>query len=300
MSSRSTPPPRDALVGTSFGSYYIEALIGVGGMGRVYAGKTRDGERVAVKVIRGNYARDETFRRRFRREVRIAQTVQNPHVVPVLDSGEQSGLPYLVAKLIDGVSLQQKIEREGRLDLHTTVRICAQVADGLRALSDAGMVHRDVKPGNILLDREERAYLTDFGLAKDSQGSVLTRPGQTLGSMDYMAPEQIRGQPVTAAADIYALGCVTFECLTGHAPFADRQGMRVLWAHLQEEPPDPRTERADIPREVTTVLNAALQKEPNERPRTSVEYSRLLSLAARIRVKRASDSTLVIDRSRPR
>ncbi len=301
MSFPSTPTPPDELVGTRIGEYHVDALIGVGGMGRVYKTTCRDGSRVALKIIKSDFARDETFRRRFKREARIAQTVQNAHVVPVLDTGEYNGLPYLVAKFIEGTSLEGKLEREGRLDLPTTVRVCAQVADGLRALSEAGMVHRDVKPGNILLDLEERAYLTDFGLAKDSQASILTMPGQALGSMDYMAPEQIRGEPVTGATDIYALGCVVFECLTGRPPFANRHGMRVLWAHLQDEPPDPSAGRADVPPEFTRVVNAALQKDPSERPRTSVEYARLLALAARLPIRRrASDSTVVIDHSRRR
>src|SRR5437588_622000 len=173
--------------------------------------------------------------------------VRNPHVVPVVETGEQDGLPYMAAQFIDGESLEQRLKREGRLDVATTVKVCAEVADGLQAVWAAGMVHRDVKPGNILLDTAGMAHITDFGLAKDSQGSVLTMPGQALGSMDYMAPEQIRGQPVTGASDIYALGCVVFECMCGRPPFADRQGMRVLWAHLQDEPPDPCVGRTDVP-----------------------------------------------------
>jgi serine/threonine-protein kinase len=146
------------------------------------------------------------------------------------------------------------------------------------------MVHRDVKPANILLDLGGKAYLTDFGLAKDSQGTVLTMPGQALGSMDYMAPEQVRGEPVTGASDIYALGCVVFECLSGRPPFADRQGMRVLWAHLQDEPPDPCAGRTDIPSGFTQILMAALRKDPRERPASSVEYVRSLALAAGVPV----------------
>ena len=282
MSDQSTPPANDALVGTRIGHYYLDALIGVGGMGRVYRAMAGDGTRVALKLVKADLARDETFRRRFRREVRIAQTVRNPHVVPVLDTGEQNGIPYLAAQFIEGISLDQKLKQDGRLDLRTTMEICIQVADGLRALWEAGMVHRDVKPGNILLDFGGTAYLTDFGLAKDSQGSILTLPGQALGSMDYMAPEQIRGEPVTGASDIYALGCVVFECLCGRPPFADRQGMRVLWAHLQDEPPDPCAGRTDVPPGFTQVLKTALRKEPGERPASSVEYARSLSQAAGI------------------
>ncbi len=272
----------DDRVGLRFGEYQIEALIGVGGMGKVYRAIAGDGTPVALKLVKDDLARDETFRRRFRREARIAQTVHNPHLVSVRDTGEHEGIPYLAAQFIEGIALDQKLELEGRLDLATTVRICAQVAEGLQALWDAGMVHRDVKPANILLDLTGKPYITDFGLAKVSDGSVLTRPGQPLGSMDYMSPEQIRGEPVTGAADVYSLGCVVFQCLLGHPPFADREGMGVLWAHLQDEPPDPSEERADLSPEFGRALKAALNKEPAERPRTSVEYARLLAQAAGI------------------
>ncbi len=168
----------DDRVGTRFGAYEIESLIGVGGMGKVYKAAAGDGTSVALKIVKRDFARDETFRRRFRREARIAQTVRNPHVVPVRDTGEHEGLPYLTAQFIEGTTLDQKLEQEGRLDLATTVRICSQVADGLQALWKAGMVHRDVKPANILLDLRGTAYITDFGLAKDRAGTMLTRPGQ--------------------------------------------------------------------------------------------------------------------------
>jgi serine/threonine protein kinase len=280
MSHDPTGLAADDRVGTRFAHYQIASLIGVGGMGRVYRATAGDGTPVALKLVKRDLARDETFRRRFRREARIAQTVRNPHVVPVRDTGEHDGIPYLAAQFIEGTSLDQKLEVEGMLDLATTVRICMQVADGLQALWAAGMVHRDVKPGNILLDRRQTAYITDFGLAKESDGTVLTRPGQPLGSMDYMPPEQIRGEPVTGAADIYSLGCVVFECLNGRPPFADREGMRVLWAHLQDEPPDLSAERTDVTREFAEELSTALRKVPAERPRTSTDYARALARAA--------------------
>jgi serine/threonine protein kinase len=270
----------ESRIGSKVGQYRIESVLGVGGMGIVYRATGPDNKPVAVKLIKEDFARDETFRRRFSREARIAQTVGNPHVVPVLDTGEHDGLPYLAALFIEGGSLERKLKREGRLDVPTAVRICAQVADGLKALWEAGMVHRDIKPGNILLDFADNAYITDFGLVKDSRGTALTRPGQALGSMDYMAPEQIRGEDVTAATDIYALGCVIFECIEGAPPFADRGGMQVLMAHLREEPPDPS--RDDISAGFTRALKVALRKEPSERPSTSVEYARSLSVAAGI------------------
>ncbi len=274
----------DDRVGSRFGQYQIESLIGVGGMGKVYRATAGDGTAVALKLAKEDLARDETFRRRFRREARIAQTVDNPHVVAVRDAGEHDGIPYLAAQFIEGIALDQKLEREGRLDLATTVRICAHVAEGLQALSDAGMVHRDVKPANILIDLAGKPYITDFGLAKVSDGTVLTRPGQPLGSMDYMSPEQIRGEPVTGAADVYSLGCVVFECLLGHPPFSEREGMRVLWAHLQDEPPDPLAERPDLSPQFVHALKSALRKEPGERPPSSVEYARLLRDAAGIAI----------------
>ena len=268
----------DSRVGTNIGPYRVDGLLGVGGMGKVYSAVGPDGVRVALKVVKEDLARDETFRKRFAREARIAQTVHNSHVVEVLDTGTHEGLPYMAERLIDGQSLEEKLRDEGRLDLRTAVHICAQVALGLQALWAAGMVHRDVKPGNILLDREGNAYVTDFGLAKDSQGSVLTQPGQALGSMDYMAPEQIRGEAVTAETDLYSLGCVVFECLHGLPPFADRQGMRVLWAHLQDEPANPD----GVSEQVGAAVKSALQKSPQDRPRSGTEYARELSLAAGI------------------
>ncbi len=269
-------------MGTQFGAYRIESLIGVGGMGRVYRARAADGVAVALKLVKDDLARDETFRRRFAREARIAQTVQNPHVVPVHHAGDLDGVPYLAAEYIEGTVLDRKLREDGQLDLRTTLHICAHVADGLEALRRSGMVHRDVKPENILLDRAGTAYITDFGLAKDSAGTVLTRPGQPLGSMDYMAPEQIRGAPVTGAADVYSLGCVVFECLAGRPPFGDRDGLQVLWAHLQDEPPDLPPERTELSPGFRDAWRAALAKEPADRPRTSVEYMQSLSDAAGI------------------
>jgi len=270
----------DPRIGSQIGEYSVDALLGEGGMGKVYTATGPDGGRVALKLVKDDYARDETFRRRFYREARIAQTVQHPNVVPVLDTGEHDGLPFMAQRFIEGMSLDDKLKRDGPLDVPTAVRICTDVAAGLEALWGAGMVHRDVKPANILLDENGRAYITDFGLAKDTQGSLLTLPGQALGSMDYMAPEQIRGEAVTAATDIYALGCVMYECMCGRPPFAEVQGMRILWAHLQDAPPDPRSVRADIPDQFSRTLLVALEKDAAKRPQSAGEYARMLAEAA--------------------
>jgi serine/threonine protein kinase len=276
----------DPRVGTQIGDYSVDAVLGEGGMGKVYTATGPDGGKVALKLVKDDYARDETFRRRFYREARIAQSVQHPNVVPVLTTGEHEGLPYMAQRFIEGpvagsgMSLDDKLKRDGPLDVQTAVRMCTDVAAGLEALWEAGMVHRDVKPANILLDASGNSYITDFGLAKDTQGSLLTLPGQALGSMDYMAPEQIRGEPVSAATDIYALGCVMYECMCGRPPFAEVQGMRILWAHLQDPPPDPRSVRADIPEEFSRTLLVALEKDAANRPQTAGDYARMLAAAA--------------------
>jgi serine/threonine protein kinase len=266
--------------GESVGPYRVTGSLGVGGMGRVYHAVGPGGEEVALKLIKSDIARDSVFRKRFDREARIAQQVQHPHVVPVLDTGEHAGIPYLTQSFIRGGSLADRIEKQGTLDVPTAIRMCTEVAAGLDALHALGLVHRDVKPGNILLDEQGTSYITDFGLAKDSQASLLTRPGQAVGSLDYMAPEQVRGEEVTGATDVYALGCVMFECISGAPPFADRQGMRVLWAHLQDPPADPTVNRTDASAGLGEAILAALAKDPAHRPVSATAYAQHLQAAA--------------------
>jgi serine/threonine protein kinase len=266
--------------GDNVGRWRLEDQLGEGGMGRVYRGVDASGGQAAVKIVKADLARDDIFRRRFDREAKVAQRVNHPHVVPVIETGEQEGIPYLVQQFIGGGSLEDRIKKEGQLSLADTVRICTAVASGLDALHAEGLIHRDVKPANILLDEEGTPYIADFGLAKDRDASILTKAGQALGSMDYMAPEQIRGEEVSAQSDVYALGCVMYECLAGKPPFADRQGMRILWAHLQEEPPDPLAGRDDIPPDVGWALRQALEKEPEGRPPTATAYASMVRIAA--------------------
>jgi len=270
----------DPRIGSQIGEYNVDDLLGEGGMGKVYTATGPDGGRVALKLVKEDYARDETFRRRFYREARIAQTVKHPNVVPVLETGEVDGIPYMAQRFIDGMSLDDKLKRDGSLDPQTAVQVCTDVAAGLEALWAAGMVHRDVKPANILLDERGEAFITDFGLAKDTQASMLTLPGQALGSMEYMAPEQIRGQSLGAAADIYSLGCVMNECICGQSPFAEAQGLRILRAHLQDDPPDPRRLRGDLSPQFAEALLLALEKDPDGRPTSAGEYVRLVAAAA--------------------
>ncbi len=266
--------------GAVIGGYRVGSLLGEGGMGRVYRASAPDGSDVALKLVKADLARDSVFRRRFEREADIAARVGHPNVVPIVGRGEQDGIPFLAQRFIGGGSLEDRIGREGTLPLAATIKMCLEVAGGLDALHESGLVHRDVKPGNILLDEQGTAYITDFGLAKDRDASVLTKPGQALGSMDYMAPEQIRGAEVSAPTDVYALGCVMYECLRGSPPFADRQGMRILWAHLQDDPPDLRATRNDVTEDVAWALSRALEKEPENRPPTATAYARMIQIAA--------------------
>src|SRR3954454_6444528 len=265
--------------GDSVGPYRITRIIGRGRMGVVFEGVADGGDPVAIKVVTTELSQDEVFVRRFKREVAAAQKISHPHVVPVLGAGEEGGLPYLVQQLIPGGSLHDRIAASGKLDLAATIALLRGPAEGIDMLHASGLVHRDIKPANILVDGDT-AYVTDFGLAKDSQASNLTRPGQALGSLDYMAPEQIRGEDVSPATDIYALGCVVIECLTGAPPFGGRPSMRVLFAHLQDPPPDLTELRPDIPAAAARAVNRALEKEPEERPASAAAYVQLVARAA--------------------
>jgi serine/threonine-protein kinase len=266
--------------GDTVGPYTVECPLGEGGMAKVYKATDADGEIVALKLVRTELAVENMFRRRFAREVRTAERIDHPHVVPVLDSGEYDGVPFMAQRYIEGGSLQERLERSGRLGLEEAVTLCLEVAKGLGALHAHGLIHRDLKPANILLDDRGCAFVADFGLAKDPQASLITQPGQAVGSLDYMAPEQIRAEQVTPAADVYSLGCVMVECLCGEPPFADREGIQILWAHLRDDPPDPCAARPDVPEHVSWAALSALEKDPTRRPPTATAYARMVQAAA--------------------
>jgi serine/threonine protein kinase len=172
------------------------------------------------------------------------------------------------------------LRRDGSLPLDEALRIAAEIATGLDALHRSGLVHRDVKPSNLMLYENGRAAITDFGLAKGPAYTVLTKPGQVMGTLDYLAPELIRGKPATPATDIYALGCVAFECVAGQAPFADKSAFQVGLAHLEEPPPDPGANRPELPPHFSQAILAALEKDPEQRPETAGAYASLLRTAA--------------------
>jgi serine/threonine-protein kinase len=243
-----------------------------------------EGDVVALKVFRDDLASDPIYGRRILHEARAGGEVAHPHLVPIVDSGVARGRTYLAMRY-GGVSLAEVIRARGRLEVDETTRIVAHVAAGLDSLHREGLVHRDVKPANILVDETGAAALGDFGLAKGRGYTALTRPGQMVGTVDYVAPELIRGERASAASDVYALGCVTYECLVGHPPFADKSVLRVSVAHLNEEPPDPRPERPDLTRELGSAVLRALAKDPAARPRTPLVYAHMLDIARRERSK---------------
>jgi serine/threonine protein kinase len=267
--------------GATLGPYRLESKLGEGGMGIVFrAVREPDGEVVAVKVLRRELTHDETHRRRFTHEARAAAEVRHKHVVPVLEAGEADGRTFLAVSFVEGRSLEDRIREEGPLSVEDIVTLAYQVATGLDALHEKGILHRDLKPSNVMLDTAGDALLTDFGLAKGRAYTVLTKPGQVMGTLDYLAPELIRGQQATPASDLYGLGCVLYECLSGQPPFADKNVFEVGVAHLEDDPPDPARARDDVPKGFSWALLRALEKEPNERPPSGVTYAQMLRVGA--------------------
>jgi serine/threonine protein kinase len=271
-------PPR-LEPGDSVGRYTIERVLGAGRMGHVYQASA-GGRQVALKLISPALLEVDVFRRRFAHEGLATTRVAHPHVVAVIETGEHDGVPFIAQELVRGSSLRSRLRERGPLELEDAVRLCHQVASGLDALHEAGVIHRDLTPGNVLLDERGDAHIADFGLAKQRDRTALTRPGQALGSLHYVSPEQIRGEAVARTADVYSLGCVMWECVCGRPPFADREGMKILWAHLQEDPPDLSTRRAGLPPQLGWAITRALEKDPARRPPTATAYGHLVAFAA--------------------
>ncbi len=261
------------LDGTELAGYRIETLIGRGGMAYVYrAADKRLGRTVALKVLAPDLATDAEFRRRFLRESRLAASIDHPNVIPIYDAGEADGVLYIAMRYVEGSDLKALLIREQKLDVHRAVDIFSQVADALDAAHAHGLVHRDVKPANILISPgtlsqgHEHVYLSDFGVTKRaSSKSGVTAAGVIVGTMDYLAPEQISGKTVSARTDVYALGCVIYQALTGSVPFVRDDDAALLWAHLVETLPPISQHRPDLPPAVQDVLLKATAKDPEDR-----------------------------------
>jgi len=258
--------------GTVVAGFRVESVLGSGAMGTVYrAARIETGEPVALKVLTPELARDERFRQRFLRESELAASLRHPNVVSIVASGEEDGVLYLAMTPIDGADLREILRREGRLEPEHALRIVGDVAGALDAAHDAGLVHRDVKPGNILV-AADRAYICDFGLARHvSSASSLTGDRGFVGTIDYVPPEQIAGTPLDGRADEYSLGCVLYECLAGQRPFERDSELSVVFAHLNETPPTISGVRPELPPAFDDVFATGLAKSPEDRYATCGE-----------------------------
>jgi serine/threonine kinase PknH len=257
---------QDSRAGSMFGPYRLKRLLGRGGMGEVYEAEHTVKEwTVAVKVMTAEFSTDPVFRERMKREARIAGRLKEPHVVPIHDYGEIEGQLYLEMRLIEGTDLDSVLKRFGPLTPPRAVAIISQVASALDAAHTAGVMHRDVKPPNILITRDDFAYLVDFGIASATTDEKLTQLGTAVGTWKYMAPERFSNDEVTYRADIYALACVLYECLTGSAPYRSGGAGTLISAHMMDPIPQPSASRAGIPKALDAVIARGMAKKPEDR-----------------------------------
>ncbi len=256
----------DSRVGSMFGPYHLKRLLGRGGMGEVYEAEHTVKEwTVAVKLMSDQFSKDPVFRERMKREARIAGRLQEPHVVPIHDYGEIDGQMFMEMRLIEGTDLDSLLKRFGPLTPPRAVAIITQIASALDAAHAAGVMHRDIKPPNILITRDDFAYLVDFGIASATTDEKLTQLGTAVGTWKYMAPERFSNDEVTYRADIYALACVLHEALTGSPPYRADSASTLVTAHLMDPIPQPSTLRSGIPKAFDAVIARGMAKKPEDR-----------------------------------
>lgn len=256
--------------GTTLGGRYVlRSLLAVGGMGEVWRGEdTELGRPVAVKVLKDGAAANETFLKRFRNEAKNAAGLAHENIAQVYDYGDQEGTAYLVMELVEGEPLSSVLERERTLDEARLLRIMAQTASGLAVAHAAGVMHRDIKPGNLLVAHEDAVRITDFGVSRSMDQTTLTQTGMVMGTAQYLAPELALGKPATPASDLYALGIIAFESVVGKRPFTAATAVDIAIAHVNESvPPLPETVSPDLARLIMDLL----EKNPRKRPRTAEE-----------------------------
>ena len=288
-------------LGTTIGGYRLESVAGRGGMGVVYrAIQLRLNRPVALKVIAPDLAEDPGFRERFAHESEIAASIDHPNVIPVYEAGEHDGLLYLSMRFVEGTDLGRLIRAEGRVPARRAAHVIAQVAEALDAAHARGLVHRDVKPGNILLAAGDHTYLTDFGLTKHAESaSGLTKTGTWVGTVDYVAPEQVRGEHVDARSDTYALGCVLFHALSGQVPFPRPSEIAKIYAHLQDEPPQVDWAGLGVPAGMDAVIRRALAKDPAARYQSAGDLGRAALAAAEQRPQHEAERTVAAGDAAP-
>ena len=258
--------------------YELERKIGEGGMARVYVGRDlRLNRSVAVKIPHNQYALDADFLDRFFHEAQSAASLQHPNIVDVYDVGQDGDIHYIVMEYVDGLDLKRVINRDAPLPISQALHIGAQVARGLHAAHQAGMVHRDVKPQNVIIGPDGSATITDFGVAKSARSTALTETGVVFGTADYISPEQAQGLTATPRSDIYSLGVTLYEMLTGRLPFVGDTALAVAMKHVTDTPTPPRQLNRQIPAQVEALILRTLAKDPSQRPQSAAELARLLS-----------------------
>lgn len=281
--------------GSRFGPYELRTLLGRGGMGEVYEAHDTIKDRVvALKLLPESLANDADFRERFRREARTAARLQEPHVIPIHDFGEIDGVLYIDMRLVRGRDLKS-IVKDGPLGTARSLALVSQVASALDAAHTDGLVHRDIKPENVMVTPDDFAYLADFGIAATEQDTRLTGTGSAIGSIAYMAPERFREEAISGAADIYALGCLLHECLTGQTPYRPKTASAQIAAHLYDPPPAVSKEQPGTPAGLDGVVAKALAKQPADRYATAGELAAAARAAASSQDQ--SEATTIIQRS---
>ncbi|HRC74344.1 MAG TPA: protein kinase, partial [Kouleothrix sp.] len=257
--------------------YELEQKIGEGGMARVYRGRDlRLSRAVAVKVLHSHYASDTGFLQRFHHEAQAVANLRHPNIVDVYDVGQDGDMHYIVMEYVPGSDLKALIVREAPLPVERAVSIAEAVARGLDAAHRLGMIHRDIKPQNIIIGEAGQVKITDFGIAKSTMSTAMTETGVTFGTADYISPEQARGQPATPQSDIYSLGVTLYEMLTGRLPFTGDSSIAVAMQHVSAEPPPPRMYNSRIPPQLEAIVLRALNKDPSRRPHSAREFANLL------------------------
>lgn len=289
MSSR----PSSSMIGTVLsGRYRLEAKLGSGGMSTVYLARDETLDRpVAVKVMHREMSEQEDQLQRFRQEARAVAKLSHPNVVAVIDAGEDGGYPYIVFEYVKGETLKQRIARVGALDAQDAIAYAIEVARGLSVAHARSMVHRDIKPQNVLIDEEGRAKLTDFGISRQLEQDGVTATGRVLGTTDYVAPEQAMGRGVDPRSDIYSLGVVLYEMLVGQVPFHADSQVGVAMKHVNEELPDVQRRRPEVSAAVALVVERATAKNPAERYQTIAEMIDDLETALEVEAARAGSTT---------
>jgi serine/threonine-protein kinase len=290
-----------SLLGTTLsGRYRLESRIGSGGMSTVYRAHDETLERfVAIKLMNREVASDSDQLERFRREARAVARLSHPNIVHVIDAGEDEGRPYIVFEYIDGETLKERIRRLERLEIPEAVAYCVEIARALGAAHANHVVHRDVKPQNVLIDHDGTAKVTDFGIARTLEEEGLTADGRVLGTTDYVSPEQALGKDVTGQSDLYSLGIVLYEMLTGELPYRGENQVAVAMMHVREQVPDVRALRPDVSAALAAVIERATAKEVEQRYSSDAEMIADLERTLALETNRAGEAdgqvTAVID-----